>query len=718
MRFQMSITLLLAGILTLNGCSAKKPRPWIDIADINEQITRDADKPAVIDAGKEEDVSDQGTGTKVRDMSVQGDAKNTYLQALKKSTKNGPIDVAGDEGIQLNFDNADIYEVIQVITETLKMNYIVDPSVKGVVNIRSGEKISRTKLYEVFQKILNMNGLNIRSEGDYYYIYPAKQASTLTIYSPEQVGRLKESPRMVIQIMPIMHISANMAVKLIEPYLSDHGKVDLLPDQNTLIIADFESKIIDALLVLAKIDVSPLANLKVRLVRVDKAPLFTLRDELVEILNALRVNQKDHEGVTVLPLERVNSLLLVSSNDSILDSAGKWVAELDVMPSEGRDNIYIYNVRNSVASDLAGLVNDLISGKNSSSSTTKSTTPKTTTDPKSGTATKTGITTKPRTPSPGVPGLGSADLGFAGEPILLPDDSRNIILLRALPPDYNRLVKLLERLDTIPRQVLVEVMVAEVKLSNSWELGVEWYFKEQNRMKINNGTYSNQYNFSALGEAKDFTYNVFNSAEDLVGALEIIATDNDFSVLSSPQIMVLNNETATINVGDQIPIITSTSIPQGETDYTSQTVQYKDTGVMLTVTPRINYNGIIILEIEQEVSDASGAGTATIISSRQLKTKLAVKDGNAVMMGGLMKKTTDKAEHGVPFLKDIPLLGWLFKYQKEEVINTELLVMITPYVIDSENVLDQYLQKFQEKTNELRKSLKGDKSQQDAADSN
>jgi general secretion pathway protein D len=714
----MSITLLLAGILTLNGCSAKKPRPWIDIADINEQITRDADKPAVIDAGKEEDVSDQGTGTKVRDMSVQGDAKNTYLQALKKSTKNGPIDVAGDEGIQLNFDNADIYEVIQVITETLKMNYIVDPSVKGVVNIRSGEKISRTKLYEVFQKILNMNGLNIRSEGDYYYIYPAKQASTLTIYSPEQVGRLKESPRMVIQIMPIMHISANMAVKLIEPYLSDHGKVDLLPDQNTLIIADFESKIIDALLVLAKIDVSPLANLKVRLVRVDKAPLFTLRDELVEILNALRVNQKDHEGVTVLPLERVNSLLLVSSNDSILDSAGKWVAELDVMPSEGRDNIYIYNVRNSVASDLAGLVNDLISGKNSSSSTTKSTTPKTTTDPKSGTATKTGITTKPRTPSPGVPGLGSADLGFAGEPILLPDDSRNIILLRALPPDYNRLVKLLERLDTIPRQVLVEVMVAEVKLSNSWELGVEWYFKEQNRMKINNGTYSNQYNFSALGEAKDFTYNVFNSAEDLVGALEIIATDNDFSVLSSPQIMVLNNETATINVGDQIPIITSTSIPQGETDYTSQTVQYKDTGVMLTVTPRINYNGIIILEIEQEVSDASGAGTATIISSRQLKTKLAVKDGNAVMMGGLMKKTTDKAEHGVPFLKDIPLLGWLFKYQKEEVINTELLVMITPYVIDSENVLDQYLQKFQEKTNELRKSLKGDKSQQDAADSN
>ena len=250
-------------------------------------------------------------------------------------------------------------------------------------------------------------------------------------------------------------------------------------------------------------------------------------------------------------------------------------------------------------------------------------------------------------------------------------------------------------------------------------------------MNINGSTYSNYYSLNPsqldinISEVTPpaaltgFTYSVFNSAEDLAGVLNMIASDNDFSVLSSPQVMVLNNETATINVGDQIPIATSQTVSDDVNVNEVRTIQYKDTGVILTVTPRINYNGVIILDIDQQVSEASlNALNETEISNRQIKTKLAVKDSQAILMGGLISKKIENGESGVPILKDIPLLGWFFKYQFESVRNTELLVMITPYVIESENVLDQYLRKFQEKTNELRNELNRKSKIEDAPDSN
>lgn len=715
MRSKSIFSLLLAALLILPGCSAKKPRPWVDLADISSQVTKDEKRSAVVDAVQVEETKASEQGPKVKDLSVHKNGGNKYLSRIKSSSKEGPRIVKDEEGIQLNFDNADIYEVIQVITDTLDINYIVDPAVKGTVNVRSSKKVPQNKLFRVFKKILNINGLNIRNEGEYYYIYPAKKASTLAIYGPNQARKLKESPRMIIQVMPLMHISASAAIKLTEPYLSEHGSLYELPDLNTLIIADFESKVLDVLMILARLDVSPLSTLSVRLVRVEKAPLFTLRDELVEILNALKVNKKDHEGVTVLPLERVNSLLLVGSNESLLESTQKWIMELDVMPSEGRDNIYVYNVRNSVASDLAGLVNDLISGKSSSTRTAAE-------KPKNGSLTTSKTETKPptipRRTVPSTPAAISApDLGFAGEPALLPDDSRNIILIRALPPDYGRLVKLLERLDNIPRQVLIEVMIAEVKLSDSWQMGVEWSLKETNRLKINDSKYSNTYNFGqGISDFTGFTYNALNSAGEVVGLIQAIATDNDLTILSSPQLMVLNNETASINVGDQVPILTTQTSGLSSTgsDITTETVQYKDTGVILTVTPKINYDGIIILDIEQQVSTAAendlGGSTSPIISSRELKTKLAVKNGQSILMGGLIETEKNIIENGIPILKNIPFLGWLFKSHEEITDKTELIVLITPYVIESESVLDQYIERFQEKMNELRNELKGEKS--------
>ncbi|MDT8335991.1 MAG: secretin N-terminal domain-containing protein, partial [Desulfurivibrionaceae bacterium] len=630
----------LLTLLLLTGCAGLGAAPGqehrgFDIAGISSEVEKPESRSAALDvapAGGE--VAEESLEVSpVRDLNTGIDGGNPYLAGIFQGRPPArDVPQIPGEGVLLNFDNADIYEVIQVIAEILDISYIIDPQVKGVVNIRSGKRIPMSQLEAVFRKLLNINGLDIRSEGEYNYIYMTKKPGSHMIFGPGSIAQLKDSSRFVIQVIPVMHLAAAEAKKMLDPYVSEQGRIEILTDSNTLFVTDYESKVVDIMMILAQLDVSPLAALKVRLVKVDRSPLFDLRDELDKVLSALKVNKGAHEGVTVLALERANSLLLISNNQELLDGATRWITELDVAPTEGRDNIYIYNVRNSVASELAALVNELISDQVGGGARTVTTGAQEqdagrTTGAAAGT---TGEAAKPapavsvtKTGSPtpaGKTGDGGSGLRWAGEPTLIADDSRNIILLRALPADYNRLLKLLEKLDNMPRQVLIEVMVAEVALSDSWELGVEWSLHKRgvldgrpyrnnltsNLNSIANSSADGSSIHAGLADtAAGLTYSVLNSASEAVGILNAIAGDTELSILSSPQVMVLNNETATVNVGQQVPIITNQTGNTSAPDSLNQTIQYKDTGVILKVTPKINYDGIIILDINQQVSSAS-----------------------------------------------------------------------------------------------------------------
>jgi general secretion pathway protein D len=704
--FVLALVFFVSVLLFAGGCvrHAKLGPTAINPAEIASGIVKEEGKSAVLEA---EVASSQGAGRpKLSMVPAFEDGGNKALSQLPEKTRRQGIWPAGEvskdekEGIQLNFDNADIYEVIQVIAETLELNYIIDPRVKGVVNIQSGKKVPLGQLFSVFKKILHINGLDIRSEGFYDYIYVAKKSSADAIRSSEQIGQLQDSSARVIQIVPVTHLAAQEALKLIEPYLSDQGSIYDLPVHNMLIVNDYESKVIDALMVLARLDIAPLASLNVRLVRVDNAPLFDLRDELIEILDALKVNTKNFDGVSVMALERVNSLLLVSNDESLVNIAWRWIEDLDTVPTLDRDNIYIYNVRNSIASELSELISSLIADEDPKSTSTQK---KTTTGKKAQPA------AKKKTSDGAKKSLSS--LRFVGEPVLFADDDRNIILIRALPPDYSRMVKLLERLDNMPRQVLIEVLVAQVSLTDELSLGVQWAL-HNNDLKIDDSAYKQVFSTEGLVSKAGFTYEVLGRVDGLPRALlSTLATKTDFTLLSSPQVLVLNNETATVNVGDQVPVETSTTqTGTGDTSVSvDKTIQYKDTGVILEVTPQINYNGVILLDIKQTISKAipttTGVESSATIQTRELKTKLAVKDGQSIMIGGLIQTNDDFEESGVPLLKDIPLFGYLFKYQKTTIDKTELLIMVTPYVIETEDVLDQYIKEFEHKMSGLRESL-------------
>lgn len=751
-------TLFVLLLLVLGlGCGPKNPSPWVDLQAINDQIVREPAKGQEPETGKE-GVAEQ---SRSKDMSVSEVGEHEFLKkgrVEEAMPKKSPV---GEDGILLNFDNADIYEFIQVISETLGINYIVDPKIKGSVNIRSGQKIGKDQLFGVFQKILHVNGLDVRNEGAYYSIHPSKGGMPLQIYGPTEAGSLKESSRLVVQVIPVVHLSSAEALKLVEPYRSDIGTIENLANQNTLIVSDFESKVLDIVSVLARLDISPLSALKVRMIRVENAPLFTLRDELQEILRALAVNPKDHEGVSIIPLERVNSLLLISKSGQLLDTTDRWIRELDVTPSGGgRDAIFVYNVRNSVASELAALVNSMIGGdvqgkvggaeklKTGLESGPPGTIFGGETQAKNGMDSSMGqnsgldkssgldnsnrsaaggkaaslslSSVKPQTQTGTDKKTKPGNLHFAGEPLLLADDGRNIILIRALMPDYTRLVKLMERLDNLPRQVLIEVMVVEVTLNDSWQFGIEWALKNS-KLKINDSQYNQGFatNFAGVipSAPGGFSYSVFRGPGDFVALLNALADQTDTTLLSSPQILVLNNEEASVNVGDQVPILTSQSVPVVTTTtdptniFQTSTVQYKDTGTLLKVRPRINHDGLVILDIAQQVSSVKvntfGGTTSPVISTRELKTRLAVKNGQSIMMGGLINKDNSITQNKIPLLGDIPLLGWAFKYESHKNDKTELLVMITPYVIESEDVLEQYIQKFQEKMQGLRPGVRG-----------
>lgn len=708
----LSFLLMLLG----SGCAYtnRLDLPPIDMAKMNKAVSREEKKSAILEA--EEQQEKHEPRIKIKDMTPPAEGQdNIASQVSEASSTTKPRVAAGaaeseseSEGLLLNFDNADIFEVIQVIAGTLNLNYIIDPQVKGVVNIHSGNKIPTNQLYEIFTKILHINGLDIRSEGDYQYIYVAKKLGNKQVNSPNKIAGLKDSPQFIIQVVPLAHLSSGEILKIVEPYISAQGSLFDLPQQNTLLISDYESKVMDILRIIARIDISPLASTHIKLVRVDNAPIYELRDELTEIFAALKINGKDFEGISVVPLERVNSLMLVSNSENQVQNGVVWIKELDVVPSQDRDNIYIYNVRNSVASGLAELINQLITEEQP---TTQKGADKKTTPTATQKATKS--TTKKITgssASTGVPPLSS--LRFMGTPVVFGDDDRNVILIRALPGDYIRIVKLLERLDNLPRQVLVEVMVAEIQLTNELELGLEWF--------LTSNKYAFGTSFSAVGASTTVSNGVTSTTYpggfsysfnygDVAGFLQTLASRNNLSVLSSPQILVLNNEKASVNVGKQVPIVTTVTENSTTVSQVDKTVQYKDTGVILEVTPQINYNGIILLEVSQTVSKAEENTlsdiSSPVISKRELQTKLAVKNGQSILMGGLIDRNTSTTQSGVPFLMDIPVLGNLFKYQKDHEDKTELIMIITPYVVESEDVLNQYSRDFEEKLKQLRPEL-------------
>ena len=622
--------------------------------------------------------------------------------------KNQQITQNSEGDITLNFQDTDLREFIKVIlSDVLGVNYSIDPSVGGKVTIETPKPISKDQVFPLLEETLATNGASIIRSAGMYRILPMADAGKGNL-SPSTIPASNKDGYS-IRIIPLKYVAAQEMQKILEPYMSDSSNLRIDTKRN-LVIVNGTSQELDLVQDTINIfDVDWLRGMSMGLYPLTYVDPKTLKGELDSIIGAMDTgDDKQLLGglVRVVPVERLNSILLISSTPAALREVEIWLYRLDKPGEKAGKRLYVYNVQNAKAEDLADILGRVFTGDEEGNA-----------QPSAELApglksVEIGEEKNAKTPAESK----TAPTSGAGTGVTLPskdsidiiaDDVRNALVVLATPQDYAMVEAAIKKLDVVPLQVLIEASILEVTLRGDLSYGVEWYFKN-NKVLGNNKDGTGQLD---LGSSlirpltPGFSYVIGTSATDVRLALNALQNESKVNVLSSPSLMVLDNQTATINVGDEIPVPARQSISNLDPNApTVNEIQYRKTGVTLEVTPRVNSGGLVTLEVKQEVSSAVTTTTSNIdaptIQNRAIDSVVAINSGETIILGGLIQDTKSNSEGGVPFVHRIPVLGKLFGSTSQDSNRTELLVLITPRVVGSRNDARQI-------TDEFRRKLKG-----------
>lgn len=605
-------------------------------------------------------------------------------------------DAKGD--ITLNFQNTDVQQVIKVVLgDILSVNYTIDPQATGKVNLQTSQPVAKASLLPMLETILQINNLALVVQQDGYQILPYERARHATA---PRTGR-RAGPGFGVQVIPLHYISAAEMQKILAPVAVKDAFLLVDDQRNLLMLAGTSQELGNWLETIRLFDVDWLEGQSVALYPLENTNADEVIPELQTILGTAK-DGADADAISIQPLERLNALLVVTTQKHYLEKVKRWIERLDhagVQPGKG---LYVYKVKNRKASDLAEVINNLFA---------------------SSTRTGTHLGRKPTTLAPGLEAvtLMSRDDKKAPtttesrpaktNPLVISADSvdvrvvadtqKNAILVMASAEDYRVIESALKRLDTTPLQVMIEVSIVDVILTDDLRYGFEWFFK--NNRIVDGATGIGRFDLGTnigLAAATGFSYSLVNSAGTVQAVLNALAEESKINVISSPSLMVLDNNTAEIQVGNQQPVRTATA--ETEAGTVLETIEFKDTGVRFTVTPSVNPGGLVTMEVNQEVTDVGDIDSATGQRSflkRQVKSTVAVNSGQTIVLGGLITENDTQAESGIPGLYKLPLIGKLFGTTTNTNTRNELLILLTPSVVvsqkDATGVLNEYRQRMQ-----------------------
>ena len=549
--------------------------------------------------------------------------------------------------ISLNFDDQDVYEVIQTIFgEVLRANYIIDPRVKGRVTFRSVVPVPRENVLSIMEVILRLNGIGIVEDSNLYRIVPLSDVAREP--SPVSFGRdttqIPSTGKSLIQVVPINYLQSTEVVKLITPFLSANAVVLDVPKSNQLIIVDTDASV-----------------------------------------------------------RRIIQLIDAFDNET---------------QKKKRAQAYVYPVQNGKSTDIANLLQQIFLGATSTPtrSTSTSTSTTTMTTGKSGTSPGQQPISAPPPVSSAISSMMGRSTG--GESLvseitkIFADEIRNTIIILATPEDYDLIKETIAKIDTTPRQVMIEGVVAEVTLTDNKSLGLAYSvqarfggFPGTNSLTgdagLNIDTLQDLASKTSETTKGGFSYIAKDESSNLRVYIDALASDSRGKVLAAPHILVSDNREARIQVGQQVPIVTSsTNYPTSGDNTTTQTIQYKDIGIILKIKPQINDGGLVSLELSQEISSYSTkefiAGQESIIVNKtEAQTNVVLQDGQTIAIGGLIREDKTNTKTGIPYLNQIPVLGLLFGNTSKEVTRRELIILLTPHVVknqaDSRKVTSKYV---------------------------
>lgn len=614
-------------------------------------------------------VADQSTlqreNEQTRELATRiGETPKPPAPELLQTGKPTPAPAATEEkaDIVLSFEQIPLPSFIQAVyAAILKKNVNLDPKVaerQDLVTLRTGEPQTPSQVESATRLLLKSYGIAVVDIGGLIRIVPDNAALG---YLPEiRRGRaLPETPlplRPIFQLVELEAVRNTDIASVIRLMFGDKVKLQEDPARNAVLLSGTSDDVMAALEAIHVLD-QPLMKGR-QSFRI--SPLYWSADELAKRLGEILQTEGYSTGtavsgtfstpVTLLPVAAVNSVFVFAASPQILDHVIAWAKELD-KPNEkgvGR-SFFTYQAQYSDAQALASTLESLLGGA-----------------------------------APKLAGAAGAAPATPAPARVVVDKASNSLIFQGNNEDYGQMRSLLQGLDKPAKEALIEVTVAEVSLNDNSQLGVEWLIKEAklDGTLITAGTLGGL----SIGNA-GLNYRRIDSAGDTRLLINALASNNRATILSSPRIVARNGETAVIQVGQEVPIITSqqTSPTTGSTGSVLQTVQYRTTGVILNVKPVIHSGDQVDLDVTQEVSSAqsttTGVNTSPTFSSRKLQTKLSLKNGATVLLGGLISNNKSQGNAGIPLLKDIPLLGQVFRTNTEKNDRTELIILITPYII-------------------------------------
>ncbi len=683
---------LLAIAVFLTGCAASSPlqdsEPSIQRSTLEAQSNSGAAKNAP-------DNTETQTATEADYYTGTGVFINPPSDPVKV-----PKQLPGNEAM-LNFADADIREVVKVVIgDLLGESYLIDPTVKGRINLHTAGPIKREDLLPTLETLLRMHGAAIIWEQGLYKVLPvALLRGSLTPRLGGGSAHLLDGYH--VQISPLNYIAAREMKKILDPIVSDAGSVRTDEMRNLMILTGTHRELQHMQETIDLFDVDWLSGMSVALITLKNVDVKTAAKDL-EILFGEDSMTPVAGLIKMVPIERLNAMLVVTPQPEYLEQAKTWIERMDRSSgASGGTRLFVYPVKNGKAEHLADLLNQVFSGSNTArtmqnqlgSGLAKGLRP---TEIRSTGSSSANIDSS----------LDSKTGGVSKEIRVIADIDNNSLLILASPEDYRKIESAIEKLDVIPRQVLIDVTIAEIQLVGDLIYGLEWQFNNRS------GSQTGRLDLGVPGIAAltpGFSY-LWQDGDQVNAALNLLAEDSRVNVISSPHIMVTDNQTAEIKVGDQVPTTSQTQSVVGSAVGLISTVTYIDTGVLLSVTPRINAGGLVTMEIEQVVSTASTTTTSSIdsptISTRSVKTTVVVKSGETMVMGGLITENEAVKTTGIPYLSKIPVIGALFGTQGYGSTRTELIILITPRMVADSQQSREVTDEFRRKVYSLEQVLK------------
>lgn len=606
-----------------------------------------------------------------------------------------PVQLFGD-AVSLNFEQAPLTEVVHAIMgDILELDYVVEHPIDGEVTLRTRTPVPRDQLLGILESLLQANkALMVRDRDGRFFISASGQMSKL---KPSVAASSSGVVGYSTIVVPLQYISASNMAEILRPLAEEEAFVRVDNLRNLLMLAGSRAQLEGWQEIITTFDVDLLKGMSVGIFPIENSSMEDIEAALSSLLG--KDGGEGGEGVAegvagigsmvrIIPVTRLNSIMVVSPRAHYLERIKVWIERLDQAPdSNVEQRLYVYPVQNTSAGHLADLISTIFSdaGAGGGSGAGKA-------------SVAPGLTPEKVSSSQGDSGsesnvssnLNSGGEAEAGKTVtvggvrVVADEQNNALLIYATGKEYRKIEAALMRLDVPATQVIIEASIIEVTLTDELQYGLEWAF---------NTNLGNGYDGLArlvdkiplLPRATGFSYSVTDSSGDVRAVLSALADENLLNVISSPSVMVLDNQTAEIQVGEQVPINTgSTATDVG----VITSIEYKDTGVHLSVTPSVNAGGMVTMDVEQSVTDVGavnpGQENNRSFLERKITSRVAVRSSESVVLGGLIRENKSDGSSGIPVLHDLPYVGALFGKKAQDSNRTELLVIITPRVVYSD----------------------------------